>query len=262
MKQELIDELIDILEYNLNENAIKLEQVKELLPIKSFAKTKKEIESLGFSINDFQYTGINAMPFRLVKGITILDILELNKDYLEFMEAEKRILSQREFCNDYLLNDDFNGFIEFLDKRIKLEAYKVFYEFIPLSERYSIFRNIYARMEYGFRDDKDFLKTCFKDRFESEEWIEAISNLKNEVGDKKLITIFRGEGSKSTHYEDAYSWSLKKKTATFFADRFNDRGKIYKAQISITDVVDYINQRSEYEVLVEADKLKNITRVR
>lgn len=262
MKIEIVNELIDALDYNLKENHISLEYIKELLPIKNYNKTKKEIESIGLSMDDFQFTGSRVMPFRYVKGVTILDIMELSKEYLEFMEVEKRVKAQRVLCEGYLLNDDFDDFIEFLDKRLKIDAFKVILEFIPVHDRYSILRKIYSRMEYGFRKDKDFLDYCFRSRFESQEWKEAITVLKKQVGGKKLITIYRGEGSKSTPYEDAYSWSLQKKVATFFADRFNDRGKIFKAQISIDDVLDYIDHRNEYEVLVDADKLQNITRVR
>jgi hypothetical protein len=262
MKIEVVNELIDIIDYNLKENYTDLQYLKEILPIKNYSKIKKEIESIGLSMSDFQYTGVNAVPFRYIKGITILDMMELSKNYCEFMEVEQRVEAQRVLCEGYLLNDDFDGFIDFLDKRLKLDAYKVIYEFIPIEQRYSIFRKIYSRLEYGFNEDKEFLTYCFKDRFDSEDWKEAINNLKKKMKNKKLITIYRGECSKSTPYNDAFSWSTQKKIATFFANRFKNDGKIYKAQVLIDDVLDYIDLRDEDEVLVTADKLQNITRVK
>lgn len=262
MKQEIIDEIFDIIDYNIKETQPSLEHIQELLPLESFSKTKKEIESLGLSIEDFQYTGFNVMPFRYIKGVTILDVMDMSKSYLEFLEVEQRVKSQREMCEAYLKEDDFDGFIEFLDKRLKLDAFKVLFEFIPIEDRYTIFRKIYTRMEYGFRNDRDFLEHCFEARHHSEEWKQAIESLNEIVQGKKLITVYRGEGEKSTPYQDAFSWSIKKKVATFFADRFNDRGKIYKAQISVDDVVDYLEHRNEFEIILRAEDLKNITRVR
>ena len=60
----------------------------------------------------------------------------------------------------------------------------------------------------------------------------------------------RGEGDKSTSYTEAYSWTISKEIADFFAHRFDSDGIIYKAKVRQQDILDYINDRNEQEILV------------
>jgi hypothetical protein len=263
LEKKIIHQKINELENNLKEGNLTLEDLQDEIELaQPYNETIKIIESMGLKTNDFIFSGWLNEPYRFCSGVTWTMVGRLSKDYLEFMELNKRRQEQLKYAEACLLENDFDAFFFFLDKPIVITALEVFYEYIPSEKKYTIFREQYARMEYNFRDHIDFINLVIEDRFESNEWKEAIQNLKEKVNGKKLITIYRGEGEKSTHYEDAFSWTIDKKVATFFANRFRDKGKVYKAQVKIDDIIDYLDGRSESEVLVRSKNLQNITRVK
>jgi hypothetical protein len=71
------------------------------------------------------------------------------------------------------------------------------------------------------------------------------------LNDDGTVTIYRGENTKSANSDDAFSWTLTKKTAEFFADRFNKGGgKINKKDINPKEIIDYLPNRGESEVIL------------
>ena len=102
--------------------------------------------------------------------------------------------------------------------------------------------------EYVDYDYQDFLeKTAKKSK--------DIAKLKENYHDE-ILTIYRGQASKSTSYEEALSWTLDKNVALFFANRFDsDDSKILKSRVHINDVIAYISDREEFEVLVPCENL-------
>ena len=67
----------------------------------------------------------------------------------------------------------------------------------------------------------------------------------------EMLTVYRGEGSESTDYQEAFSWTLDINKAYFFASwRGGEKARIVKAQIRKADVVEYLTDRNESEILV------------
>jgi len=65
------------------------------------------------------------------------------------------------------------------------------------------------------------------------------------------LTIYRGENVDSAKGDDAFSWTLDKKTAKFFADRFSKgSGRIIEKTIKVEEVIDYLDDRGESEVIL------------
>lgn len=72
------------------------------------------------------------------------------------------------------------------------------------------------------------------------------------------IKVYRG-----TKHEDykALSWTLNKKKAIWFSERFLEDGEksnVYEAEIEKKDCFAYFNSRSEKEIVLNYKKLKNI----
>jgi hypothetical protein len=263
LKLELINKRFDTLNKTLRGHHHKLSSIKEILPLEtSFEETERSLQSLGLTMEDFHYTGFDVFPYRFYRDVTMMDVFSLSQQEIEMYQLNDRAKQQRMYATTLLKEDHFSRFFSSLDKRLSLDAFRIFYSDIPKHDRYGIFRSIYTKMEYGFKNEKEFLKLCFKDRFSSQEWNEAMLQLYLKLKNKKTITIYRGEGSKSTSYEDAFSWTLDEDIAEFFADRFDDEGKVYKAEIEFENIVDFLESRGEREVLVEVQHLKKITRVR
>jgi len=78
-----------------------------------------------------------------------------------------------------------------------------------------------------------------------------------------LVKIYRGQNTKSTPYQKAFSWTIDKEKAKFFATRFDKyKGELYEAMIKIEDVLAYIDQRGESEVIVDPDCLIDVKKIR
>ncbi len=74
------------------------------------------------------------------------------------------------------------------------------------------------------------------------------------------FTVYRGEGSKSTHYNKAISWTTNINVAYFFASRRGaEKARIISGTVRKEDVVEYITDRNESEVLINCGKVKNIS---
>ena len=72
------------------------------------------------------------------------------------------------------------------------------------------------------------------------------------------LTVYRGVKPKGEVL--ALSWTLSKKKAEWFANRFQSDGTVYRAKIPKEHVLAYLNCRSEQEVVVNYRKLFDITR--
>ena len=75
-----------------------------------------------------------------------------------------------------------------------------------------------------------------------------------------IITVYRGEGSKSTPYTKAYSWSTDKQIAVFFASRLGgEKARIIEAKVKKTNVLEYHSSRGESEIIVLPDDVFDAT---
>ena len=74
-----------------------------------------------------------------------------------------------------------------------------------------------------------------------------------------VVTIYRGVGSEK--YRDGISWTLAKSKAEWFATRFTDNGIVYSAKVKSKDILYYISERGEEEIIVDPKKLMQVERV-
>lgn len=73
------------------------------------------------------------------------------------------------------------------------------------------------------------------------------------------VTIYRGVGSEK--YRDGISWTLDKSKAEWFATRFTDNGIVYSAKVKSKDILYYISDRGEEEIIVDPKKLMQVERI-
>jgi len=74
------------------------------------------------------------------------------------------------------------------------------------------------------------------------------------------ITIYRGEGSESTPYRESLSWTTDLGRALFFAAwRENDDVRVYEGKVRKADVIEYITDRKESEIITLPQKVQNVT---
>lgn len=87
-------------------------------------------------------------------------------------------------------------------------------------------------------------------------WFKKIGYVSNLPG---VVTIFRGVGSEK--YRDGISWTIDKSKAEWFATRFTDNGIVYSAKVKSKDILYYISERGEEEIIVDPKKLMQMERV-
>ena len=74
-----------------------------------------------------------------------------------------------------------------------------------------------------------------------------------------LVTVYRGVKPKSS--TKALSWTTDIGIAKWFADRWENNGKVYKAQIPKKYIFAYFLGRGEFETVLDYHKLENIEEV-
>lgn len=74
------------------------------------------------------------------------------------------------------------------------------------------------------------------------------------------MTIYRGEGSKSTPYDKSFSWTTSYKAACFFACRIPsvDNSRIITAHVNKSDIIEYFSRDEEKEVLISPAAINEV----
>jgi len=142
------------------------------------------------------------------------------------------------------------------DKRLSFLPYFKYFNSIPDEQKYELFFNAWCRLEYGFH-------------YITEEFIKELMlyprppiNIPGYEGQNELV-VYRGMGSESNHVKQALSWTTEIDKAMWFAKRWCSYGaaKVYQAKIDISNIVGYIDDREESEVIVLPSCLMDVTKI-
>lgn len=238
--------LNDVTTYELIKNSGKytvptLSEFKEAIDFLSI-----EEECLYLTTNPFS-------PFVYSNELTYIDIASLNKMYLEIQGFESTIIKHIEGIENLREQGDYETIFTLTSTKYLLHVFHDIYDELPVGNKYKAFREVYTNMEYGFHAFKqevleEVLTLNMDDSFRG----------KLEVDNEGYITVFRGEGSKSSRIEEAHSWTTDENTAKFFANRFDKIGKIYQGKVRIENVIDFIEDRQESEILVLPENVEEV----
>ena len=178
----------------------------------------------------------------------------LNLEALKMMRTAEYFEQLTKYSEEMIKMKKFIPLFHRMEKKILIPAFVEMYDMIPDDQKYDIFIDLYVRSEFGFEMfPEELLKDVFSKREFSKEWKKRMEDLKKIKTDSQgLITAYRGEGAA----EDVMSWTLDKKIAEFFANRFGHRGKILKQKIDPDKVVDYLTSRGESELLMLPERLQ------
>ncbi|MGE5604288.1 MAG: hypothetical protein ACM3YE_01190 [Bacteroidota bacterium] len=177
--------------------------------------------------------------------------------YRNLSDLDRIVLIEGAIKQD-IKDNDFFGALFRLDKPYGLSAFENVFDYIPDQYKYETFRDVYMAGEYGFQDIPESIITKvfelaprdFKDK------------LNGKIDKDGYLVVYRGEGSKSAPVVKAYSWTLSKKQAKWFALRFDNEGNVYKARIHIDKVIDYIEDREEEEILVRGEDVEILEKIK
>lgn len=186
----------------------------------------------------------------------------LNMEALKMMRVKDRLDYKKKDVKKFLDSKDYDRLFTFMDKKILIPSFIKMYDEIPDKDKYEIFKDLYVRSEYGFQSFPiEIIKDCFSKRSLSPGWKKRIAEF-SKVAKLKAdgsLTIYRGENVDSAKGDDAFSWTLNKKTAKFFADRFSKgSGRIIEKIVKPEEVIDFLEDRGETEVILFPKKFGKI----
>lgn len=180
---------------------------------------------------------------------TLISHTENIKDYIE--ESIFKYINKTDMC---LLKKDYRYWLMSLPDGIVFDFINRYTQDIEVlsQDLYDAILEQYTRREYSFSEINPQL--LLKLQYSTPENMEKEIN--RLYGKKELITIYRGEGDKSN--PDGYSWTLDLNMAYFFACRLASQAKIKIAEVSKHDVIAYINDRGEKELLIFPENINCI----
>ncbi|WP_165063100.1 hypothetical protein [Adlercreutzia sp. ZJ154] len=161
-----------------------------------------------------------------------------------YEDAEKRKVYWLPEMHELGKQERWNDFIDFVAGH---------YEVMP-----DAFNQYFPKMPDEYK--RKMVKECYQHNGEYyPECVEAIINLPcngvNELpsnyANKEVIAVYRGDYADALEddIEFAPSWTLSIDVARFFRNRKGENGKVYKGYISPSDVIAYIDDREEKEVI-------------
>ena len=167
----------------------------------------------------------------------------------------KYIKTYKQDLIDLLNENKWESFIIQINDTFLVDHFIRHYKEIPKEKLSEILCNIYSSREQILNSlSKEIIIECL-DGIHVDE---IDSDLIDSEG---YINIYRGQTYDSTPLSDALSWTLDKSKARWFANRFNSCGTVFKGKVKLENVLAYIEDRDESEVLVEYKNILNLREI-
>ena len=149
---------------------------------------------------------------------------------------------------DALANNKYSSYIFLHERPYRLDAFTLIQSKLSDTQYWSLLSDIWTDTEnqwQGLNKWKQLLSSNRPSRhyLMNEEEFNLLQSLPDEV------TIYRG--CQAGINENGLSWSLNKKKAEFFANRFGKEGIILERKIPKSNIIAFLNGRGESEVIWE-----------
>lgn len=221
----------------------------------AYEEVESYLKELNLSIENVYIAEKGYYPFWYVEGFVYIPLPTLDPEVLDMYALRGRVKEQARILKKHLASEDYESFFSLLEKQFTFDVFFQILDEIPEEKQYETFKDIYVSNYYGF---KDLDKVVVRRLFESHRGKASLISLTPD--DEGYVTIYRGVQDESTPIEEAYSWSIKRSVAERFATSYTSKiNIIYKAKIHVSKIVDYITQRSEYEILAMPEDIEDIT---
>lgn len=187
--------------------------------------------------------------FCYYKGFVLIEAEQLDQAMLEQIQAAEGEL------NRVVASRDFRRFFELIDPRLKLELLVEVFDFIPDSEKYPLVEEISAGLPGGFQAlPEDFQQKARRYRGASSD--RPLSDENN------LVYIYRGQSAGDKGPGEGLSWTTDINVAVLYALNGGQAGSVYQAAVHSGDIINYVTENREKEVLVDPACLQNVEQVR
>jgi hypothetical protein len=152
---------------------------------------------------------------------------------------------------DALANNKYSSYIFLHERPYRLDAFTLIQSKLSDTQYWSLLSDIWTDTEnqwQGLNKWKQLLSSNRPSRhyLMNKEEFNLLQSLPDEV------TIYRG--CQAGINENGLSWTLNKKKAEFFANRFGKEGIILERKIPKSNIIAFLNGRGESEVIWEETK--------
>jgi hypothetical protein len=154
--------------------------------------------------------------------------------------------------------DEVESILFHMNKPYRLQILALLKDLVEDSEFNKIFKSLWTSTEYPSNNNAKDLQYLFnrvnsKSIMTTEEF-----NLVKDLPD--IVTVYRGlQGAKAK--ARAYSWTLNKDKANWFANRYQKGGKVLQAQIPRDAIYFYTDSRNEKEIVLNPRRLRNVQEI-
>ena len=173
-----------------------------------------------------------------------------------FSPAKLKEFAER--CEAEVADKNFTGSLLCLPDGLRFPYFNMLIEKYgkDIPDLYDLFMGFYSASDYGFGElSPQVIEAVFNSKTVDEhaKTCAALEDLPDN------IVVFRGEGSQSTHYSKAYSWTTDISTAYFFAcRRGKNKARVLTGTVAKEDVLEY-DPEGEQELLARPGSVKDIS---
>ncbi len=162
--------------------------------------------------------------------------------------VEDIVLKELAHCKEDVQEANYSFLLRNLNGQMKMEYLNTLLEEKrQIKDLFSLFQACYVSTDFGAAViSRENLKRVMDSMTDEEQ--KELQERKKNLHD--VLTVYRGEGMKSTSYENAYSWSLDVNAALFYAVRFGEQqSRILAAEVKKEDILCF-GSDGDSEVLI------------
>lgn len=219
----------------------------------SIAFTAEELQDTFPKLNSnliYYNNGIH-QTFYFDKENLILFPLELygEKTLKPYSEFEDEVVGRAEQLMVDVGNCNYFSSLLVLGDRMRMEMLNLMIEQDRCDNLYELFTNFYQTSDYGcsvITDNSMRKLMSMKSPKEVEHTKALLKTFPNKV------TVYRGEGDRSSSWKDSMSWTTDINVANFFASRMTSKNAvIHIAEVDKKDIAEYFEYENECIILPE-----------
>lgn len=150
----------------------------------------------------------------------------------------------------------------FVTKSYRLVSFKYVMPYLSKTDFSKLLADVWVSVEapnmdpnFNQKELVEIFRKADPDQMMTEDEIKLFRNLPDNV------VVYRGINSLNAKNVKALSWTIERKAADWFANRFGGEAAVFQAEINKENIFAFFNKGSEYEVVVDPGYLYNINEV-
>lgn len=223
---------------------IPISEMLDSLDEKQVQHITKFINETGLKWSNFYYNENITKPYVYYNPPYYFGFFALDGNSKDIFEHERKFFYRAlKEIDKVLLEKNYSMYFHYVEGPYDLLLFAELFDKLKGQDKYDVLIDLYVSSEYGHS------------QITREMWEDAIAeriHLTNDVLplEQEVFTIYRGEASESTNLSEAMSWSLNSSVASRFLSYSNGMGaNIYKAKVNRNDIIDYLDNRNEAEII-------------